>query len=91
MSSFLDKLFATFAPPACGDSECKVSTCICESLTFGKGELSENGYWEHACWTCARAHEKTHPESLPCWPFSNETLNFSSVPVPSPVLAESFR
>jgi len=59
--------------PPCGNHECAVSTGICESLTYGSGELDPNGYWEFPCNTCARAAELRHPESGSCWPFAEKT------------------
>ena len=54
----------------CGNKECNVSTGICESLTFGSGELDDYGYWEKPCEKCARAFEKLEPEYKGrCWPF----------------------
>ena len=40
--------------------------CLCSSglngeLTFGKGNLSQNGYWQYPCYACARWHEKELP------------------------------
>jgi len=52
----------------------KVSTSIGDFLTFGSGELDANGFWEHPCYECARAHEKEYPEDFPCWPFSEEYI-----------------
>jgi len=48
---------------------CGASTGICDSITFGTGELDENGYFEHPCPVCARAFEKQFPDKGPCWPF----------------------
>lgn len=56
-------------PKPCGKIHCGVSTGICESLTFGNGRLSHNGYWEKPCAPCARAHEKKYPDEGKCWPF----------------------
>ncbi len=58
----------------CGSIRCGVSTGICESLTFGRGDLDEHGYWSRPCGVCARAHELAHPEDGPCWPFSRNSL-----------------
>lgn len=55
----------------CGNHNCSVSTGICESLTYGSGELDQWGYWEFPCSTCARAAEIRHPEYGSCWPFAN--------------------
>lgn len=55
---------------ACGNDGCGVSTGICESLTFGQGRLSFNGYWEKPCAPCARAHEVNYPSEGECWPFA---------------------
>jgi len=54
--------------PACGNRDCKVSTGICGSITFGCGDLDEHGYWEYPCEVCARAYEKSYPADGPCWP-----------------------
>jgi hypothetical protein len=55
--------------PPCGNPECSVSTGICDSLTFGSGEVDFYGYWEKPCSICARAHEEKHPKYGECWPF----------------------
>lgn len=47
---------------------CSVSTGIHDCLTFGTGELCDNGFWEDPCWECAREHEKQFPKCGPCWP-----------------------
>ena len=53
----------------CENKKCGVSTGICESATFGSGELDDNGYWENPCEECARAFEKLEPEYKGrCWP-----------------------
>jgi hypothetical protein len=54
---------------ACGHAYCGSSTGIDGSLTFGRGHLYENGYWQYPCSVCARAFEKVHPEFGSCWPF----------------------
>jgi len=41
----------------CGHDDCACSTGICERLTFGRGKLSDNGYWEIPCDVCARTAE----------------------------------
>jgi hypothetical protein len=56
----------------CGHPDCGVSTGICGSLTFGRGELDKNGYWEEPCYICARAAEKKFPEEGRCWPFEED-------------------
>ena len=40
--------------PPCGNPACGISTGICGSLTFGSGELDNNGYWEFPCERCER-------------------------------------
>jgi len=68
------------ATNACGNSECSISrgihadydSEIPDGLTFGRGQLSNNGYWEIPCTPCARAHETNHPEYGECWPFKAE-------------------
>jgi hypothetical protein len=54
--------------------KCGVSTGIHDGLTFGHGELDDNGYWEFPCYECAREWERLHPEDFPCWPFDEKTL-----------------
>ena len=54
--------------------QCKVSTGIHDCLTFGTGELNDNGFWEHSCEACARAYEQQFPEDGPCWPHTQEQL-----------------
>jgi len=57
----------------CGNKDCSVSTGICESITFGSGELDELGYWEKPCEECARAFEKSTPKyNGRCWPFEKK-------------------
>jgi hypothetical protein len=51
----------------CGNDDCKVSSGICDRLTFGSGVLDDNGYWEKPCRACARDYERRHPEAE-CWP-----------------------
>jgi len=41
--------------PACGNTDCAVSSGICGALTFGSGELDDNGYWKNPCVLCALA------------------------------------
>jgi hypothetical protein len=53
---------------------CKISTGIHECLTFGKGRLSDGGFWQIPCPDCARAHEQQFPEDGPCWPHTDEQL-----------------
>lgn len=53
----------------CKDQTCSSSTGIHDELTFGKGKLADDGYWEIPCYECARAFEKLHPEYIACWPF----------------------
>jgi hypothetical protein len=59
-------------PRPCGNHECKVSTGIHDGLTFGSGELDENGFWSKPCGVCAREYERLHPEEAPCWPFAEQ-------------------
>lgn len=54
----------------CGNPECAISTGIHEGLTFGHGKLDDYGYWQYPCATCAREWERTHPEDIPCWPYT---------------------
>jgi hypothetical protein len=53
---------------------CHVSTGIHDFLTFGTGHLDDNGFWEHPCAECARAHEKQFPQCGPCWPHTEVQL-----------------
>jgi hypothetical protein len=59
---------------ACRNPKCSVSTGICESLTFGSGRLSHNGYWEKPCAPCARASELKYPKDGECWPFIGQDV-----------------
>jgi hypothetical protein len=56
----------------CGRPECRVSTGICGSLTFGTGELDFNGYWEHPCSLCQSHFYKTYPEFEDCFFLDDE-------------------
>jgi hypothetical protein len=58
---------------ACGNPECGVSTGVVSGLTFGSGELNDNGYWEHPCFECARAYEADNPGEV-VWPFEGQSL-----------------
>lgn len=52
----------------CGHSDCGRSTSIDDvTLTFGRGELDEHGFWEIPCSICARAYEADHP-GVTSWP-----------------------
>ncbi|MFA5025042.1 MAG: hypothetical protein WC503_00845 [Candidatus Shapirobacteria bacterium] len=52
---------------SCGNI-CYVSTSIDEvTLTFGRGELDEWGFWEIPCEICAQNHKKAYPNDL-VWP-----------------------
>jgi hypothetical protein len=62
----------TIAARKCGDPRCGISTGIHEGLTFGGGDLDENGFWSRPCPRCARAWEAAHPEDAPCWPFADQ-------------------
>ena len=48
----------------CGDPLCKSSTGICESATFGKGELDSNGYWEFPCTACEQHWMYLYPSRV---------------------------
>ncbi len=69
---------------ACEHEDCKVSSGIHDGLTFGRGELDDNGYWEIPCEICARAYEERYPEGSPCWPFGvkkrDEALSYYGFP-----------
>lgn len=58
-------------PQPCGNPKCKASTGIHDGLTFGSGELDDNGYWENPCFKCARAFEAANPGEE-AWPFKNQ-------------------
>ena len=55
---------------------CKISTGICNSLTFGSGELDDYGYWEKPCRYHALKFELKHPEFGKCWPFARQYKSF---------------
>jgi hypothetical protein len=53
---------------ACGKADCSTSTSIDDvTLTFGRGDLDEYGYWEIPCGICAEAYQKDFPDR-PVWP-----------------------
>lgn len=53
---------------ACGNADCSTSTSIDDvTLTFGRGDLDEHGYWEIPCALCAAAYQKDHLNQ-PVWP-----------------------
>lgn len=58
----------------CGRSECGASTNIMEDASFGTGELDFNGFWEHGCYQCARAYEKSNPNEK-AWPYEDVSEN----------------
>lgn len=47
-------------PQPCGEPDCGCSTGICGNLTFGRGNLDPNGYWEFPCEKCALAFVAAH-------------------------------
>ncbi len=52
----------------CGHKDCKVSTSIDDiTLTFGRGELDDFGFWEIPCEICAQNHKDRFPNDL-VWP-----------------------
>lgn len=53
--------------------DCNVSQGICESITFGSGEINEHGYFQYPCYFCARRHEEIgNLKRGTCWPFLNQ-------------------
>ena len=58
-------------PKPCGHDDCAVSTNIADQISFGRGELDFNGFWEIPCGICAREWEKNHPEDS-CWPLAEK-------------------
>jgi hypothetical protein len=59
----------------CGHAECSVSTSIDDvTLTFGRGELHESGYWEIPCLPCAQQYLKNDPGAV-VWPSSEKDLS----------------
>lgn len=68
----LQKMEPLFEKPVvkkpCGHADCGRSTSIDDvTLTFGRGELDEHGFWEIPCGPCARAYEADHP-GVTSWP-----------------------
>lgn len=58
-------------PKACGNPDCGVSTAMDDvTLTHGRGELDDHGFWEIPCGPCARAGEARSPEHGERWPFA---------------------
>jgi hypothetical protein len=45
------------------------STTITGHLSFGYGELDDNGFWESGDPEAARENEREHPMFGACWPF----------------------
>lgn len=33
----------------CGKDDCKVSTTVADTLSFGSGKLDDNGFWAYLC------------------------------------------
>ena len=49
----------TKKPKACGRTDCGVSISIDEvTLTFGRGNLDEHGFWEIPCDLCATDYRR---------------------------------
>jgi hypothetical protein len=56
---------------ACGRADCGTSTSIDDvTLTFGRGDLDDHGFWEFPCVICAEAFQKEFP-SRSVWPVKN--------------------
>jgi len=56
---------------ACGHWDCGTSTSIDDvTLTFGRGNLDDQGFWEIPCATCAADFKKDHPEKS-VWPVND--------------------
>lgn len=51
----------------CGDASCGVSTSIMDCLTFGKGELDDNGFWEFPCEACSQAYYQRKKQDFQMW------------------------
>jgi hypothetical protein len=51
----------------CNNPDCGISGGICGEMTFGSGDLSDNGYWEKPCYICAAAWKKLYPKDK-VWP-----------------------
>lgn len=67
-TEFIERLKANIP---CGMLDCSVSTAIDdETLTFGRGELDNNGYWQYPCAACAEAYHKKDGKR-PVWPVKN--------------------
>lgn len=60
---------------ACKKLHCMISTGIHGGLTFGDGELDNNGYWKNPCYSCARDWETKRPLDAPCWPFKEQHIS----------------
>lgn len=55
----------------CGNHDCSVSTSVDDiTLTFGRGDLDEWGYWSIPCVICAIAWTKHTPKDL-VWPVAD--------------------
>lgn len=55
----------------CGNRDCGTSTSIDDiTITFGRGRLSDQGFWSIPCVVCAADFKKAHPERS-VWPVEN--------------------
>ena len=57
----------------CRNPNCRISTGICGCVTFGRGKLDNNGYFEHGCSICAGVWKRRHPED-DVWPAFEDKL-----------------
>lgn len=48
----------------CGDPDCFCSSDPFDQMTFGKGKLDFNGYFEFPCIPCAEEYVSKHPECV---------------------------
>lgn len=55
----------------CGNPNCSATSNIAEDLSFGSGEMDNNGFWERPCAICARAYEKENPGAQ-CCPYKDD-------------------
>ena len=53
--------------PPCENPNCRVSTLIDETISFGRGGPDEFGFFKEGCLICAKAFKKKNPQ-YEVWP-----------------------
>lgn len=64
----------------CGDSTCACSSTIFDQVSFGRGGLDFNGFWNIPCVVCATDYKRRFPnESV--WPTTEDMEGSDEAPV----------